>query len=208
MSERVLERANDGHSERVLERANNRHGDALVLDEQLVTELCRAAAAERGDPDTVVRAHLRRVAPLAGPDVGELLVRAAVARLDGLGSLDPLLADDTVDEVLVNAHGDVWVERDGSMTRAGHLAAVGPGCRHRAHPGPARSSARPVQPDRRRPAPEWLTGLRGDPTGRRPTAPACRYAASATGRSASTRSPTTPSPRCSSCSSRRAATSW
>ena len=44
---------------------------------------------------------------------GERLVRAAVARLDGFGTLDPLLADPTVDEVLVNAHGDVWVERDG-----------------------------------------------------------------------------------------------
>ena len=36
------------------------------LDEHLVDELCRAAVAERGDPDVVVRAHLRRVAPLAG----------------------------------------------------------------------------------------------------------------------------------------------
>ena len=35
----------------------------------------------------------------------------------------PLLADDTVDEVLVNAHGDVWVERDGRIEPAGHLAA-------------------------------------------------------------------------------------
>ena len=91
------------------------------LDEHLVDELCRAAVAERGDADPVVRAHLRRVAPLAGAVAGERLVRAAVARLDGLGALDALLADDTVDEVLVNAHGDVWVERDGRMSRSGHL---------------------------------------------------------------------------------------
>ncbi len=95
---------------------------ATVVDDALVGELCRAAAGDRGDADAVVRAHLKRVAPLASPAVGELLVRAAVARLDGLGSLDPLLADDAVDEVLVNSHGDVWVERDGSMSRAGHLA--------------------------------------------------------------------------------------
>src|SRR4051794_7999427 len=91
------------------------------LDEHLVAELCRVASIERGDPDTVVRAHLRRVAPLAGSLDGERLVRAAVARLDGLGALDPLLTDPTVDEVLVNAHGDVWIERDGVMARAGHL---------------------------------------------------------------------------------------
>jgi pilus assembly protein CpaF len=93
------------------------------IDEHLVAELCRVASGERGDPDAVVRAHLRRVAPLASSTDGERLVRAAVARLDGLGTLDPLLADPTVDEVLVNAHGDVWVERDGAMSRAGSLGA-------------------------------------------------------------------------------------
>jgi len=97
---------------------------SVAADEHLVTELCRAASAERGDADTVVRAHLRRVAPLAGPLAAEALVRAAVARLDGLGTLDALLADGSVDELLVNAHGDVWVERDGRMARAGSLAAV------------------------------------------------------------------------------------
>jgi pilus assembly protein CpaF len=91
------------------------------IDEHLVTELCRAASTERGDPDAIVRAHLRRVAPLASSTDGERLVRAAVARLDGLGTLEPLLADPTVDEVLVNAHGDVWVERDGRMSAAGYL---------------------------------------------------------------------------------------
>lgn len=96
---------------------------AAALDEELVAELCRAAASDQGDADTVVRAHLRRVAPLASADTGERLVRAAVARLDGLGTLDPLLNDPTVDEVLVNAHGDVWVERDGAMTRVGQVAA-------------------------------------------------------------------------------------
>jgi pilus assembly protein CpaF len=93
-------------------------------DEHLVAELCRVASGERGDAATVVRAHLRRVAPLASAAAGEQLVRAAVARLDGLGALDALVADDTVDEVLVNAHGDVWAERDGRMSQVGHL---GPG---------------------------------------------------------------------------------
>jgi len=93
-------------------------------DEQLVAELCRVAQAEAGEADAVVRRQLRRVAPLVPPDVGERLVRAAVARLDGLGALDALLADETVDEVLVNAGGDIWVERDGRLERTGHLAAA------------------------------------------------------------------------------------
>jgi pilus assembly protein CpaF len=96
---------------------------ATSIDDHLVGELCRAAARDEGATVEVVRAHVRRVAPLASPADSERLVRAAVARLDGLGTLDPLLSDETIDEVLVNAHGDVWVERDGRMTRAGHLAA-------------------------------------------------------------------------------------
>ncbi len=95
----------------------------MRIDDQLVAELCRAAEADHGDADAVVRSHLRRVAPLVSATDGERLVRAAVARLDGLGALDALLADETVDEVLVNPHGDIWVERDGHLERCGHLAA-------------------------------------------------------------------------------------
>ena len=64
------------------------------------------------------------VAPLAGPHASEQLIRAAVARLDGLGSLEALLTDEAIDEVLVNAAGDVWVERDGLVARAGHIPAA------------------------------------------------------------------------------------
>ena len=94
------------------------------LDERLVAQLCQAAERQHGDAADVVRAHLGRVAPLASADTGERLVRAAVARLDGLGALDGLLTDDEVDEVLVNAHGDIWVEREGRLHRAGDIAAV------------------------------------------------------------------------------------
>jgi pilus assembly protein CpaF len=97
---------------------------AAALDERLVAELCRAAEHERGDAADVVRAHLRRVAPLASEATGERLVRAAVARLDGLGALDALLTDDGIDEVLVNSHGDIWVEREGELQRAGDIAAA------------------------------------------------------------------------------------
>ncbi len=94
---------------------------ARAIDDRLVTALCRAAEREPGDAETAVRGHLRRLAPLAGPDDADRLVRAAVARLDGLGSLDALLADPTVDEVLVNAAGDIWVERYGEVERHGDI---------------------------------------------------------------------------------------
>lgn len=97
--------------------------DAAVLeDDRLIAAICGAAEREHGDTDTVVRAHVRRMAPLASGADSERLIRAAVARLDGLGALDALLTDETVDEVLVNSGGDVWVERHGSTERAGHIA--------------------------------------------------------------------------------------
>jgi pilus assembly protein CpaF len=96
---------------------------ASAVDRDLVDALCHAAEADTGDTATVVRAHVRRVAPLATADGRELLVRAAVARLDGLGALDALLHDPTIDEVLVNAGGDVWIERDGAISPAGQLVA-------------------------------------------------------------------------------------
>jgi pilus assembly protein CpaF len=97
---------------------------AIALDERLVDELCRAAQHDHGDAADVVRTHLRRIAPLASEAAGERLVRAAVARLDGLGALDALLTDERIDEVLVNAHGDIWVDREGGLHRAGDIAAA------------------------------------------------------------------------------------
>ena len=94
-----------------------------AVDERLVEALCRAAERDDGDADSVVRAHVRRLAPLATVPDSERLVRAAVARLDGLGALDALLGDNDVDEVLVNAGGDIWVERDGTISRAGSIGA-------------------------------------------------------------------------------------
>ena len=53
-----------------------------TADERLVVALCRAAQHDEGDTDSVVRTHLRRIAPLASTADGERLVRAAVARLE------------------------------------------------------------------------------------------------------------------------------
>ena len=37
------------------------------------------------------------------------------SRVGGLGVLDPFLADCTVDEVMINGSGDLWVERHGHL---------------------------------------------------------------------------------------------
>ncbi len=43
------------------------------------------------------------------------VLRELVSDMLGYGPLDPLLADPTVTEVMVNAYDDVWVEREGKM---------------------------------------------------------------------------------------------
>lgn len=45
-------------------------------------------------------------------------VRSAVDQLVGLGPLEDLLRDPRVSDVLVNGAGEVWVERDGELTRS------------------------------------------------------------------------------------------
>ena len=100
--------------------------DGLAVDhadDVLVDEICRAARETAGDPALLVDGLVRRIAPLHGSDLQHDLGRRALARLTGLGELDPLLRDPDVDDVLVNSGRDVWVDRRGELTPVGHLTA-------------------------------------------------------------------------------------
>jgi pilus assembly protein CpaF len=92
-----------------------------VDDARLVAELCRRVAHVRGDVVALVDAEVRRLAPLHTPQEQRLLAREAIARLSGLGDLEALVADPSVDEVLVNAGHDIWVDRAGVLERVGTL---------------------------------------------------------------------------------------
>jgi len=89
----------------------------LAVHEQLVTEVAAAPV----DVATRVESLVRRRAPLLRPVDHEAVVRAVLARTTGLGPLQPLLLDPSVQEVLVNAGRDVWVERSGRLERVGSL---------------------------------------------------------------------------------------
>ncbi|MBJ7348311.1 MAG: CpaF family protein [Thermoleophilaceae bacterium] len=56
-----------------------------------------------------------RAVPLLAPGTRELLVDRIVELSTGLGPLEALLADPTVDEVMVNGLRPVWVERAGAL---------------------------------------------------------------------------------------------
>jgi pilus assembly protein CpaF len=94
--------------------------------DELVAEICSRLA----EPTTlgtaavpIARARLvaRELLPLGADGDIDALASAAIAHTHGLGPLQRFLADPSVDEIMVNNGGDVWVERAGEMTRAGRL---------------------------------------------------------------------------------------
>ncbi|MFM8972169.1 MAG: CpaF family protein [Actinomycetota bacterium] len=68
-----------------------------------------------------LRAHLVALAaeeaPLIGADEAQAVIADLVAEVGGLGPLEPLLADPTVTEVMVNGPDRVYVERGGRIER-------------------------------------------------------------------------------------------
>jgi pilus assembly protein CpaF len=85
---------------------------ALALRERLLAE---AGADAGGDLEGRIRALVEREAALLDVESREALVARVAERSFGLGSLEPLLRDTSVDEVMVNGVGAVWVERGGRL---------------------------------------------------------------------------------------------
>src|SRR4051794_24494052 len=70
-----------------------------------------------------LREHIDRLVSEEAPALsGELrseLVERVITASVGFGPLEPLLADPTIDEIMVNGHESVWVERRGAIEAAG-----------------------------------------------------------------------------------------
>ena len=89
---------------------------------QSVAERVRARLVAEVDPHEAVHADLvaglvREEAPLLDTSRAAAAVAEVMADVVGLGSLEPLLADPAVTEVMVNGPGLVWVERNGTLTQ-------------------------------------------------------------------------------------------
>ncbi len=69
-----------------------------------------------------------RLAPLEFTEARIRLVDRAIAQLRGLGELDAIVRDETVDEVLVNAGGEIWIDRDGTLQYVGSLGPTASTC--------------------------------------------------------------------------------
>ena len=102
-----------------------------VLAEQIRSELVerRRAQAVAGEHSTPLQQQLgelveERAALLSANSRAALLDRV-LRNTVGLGPLESLLADPSVDEILVNGHDQVWVEREGRLERC-ELSFDGP----------------------------------------------------------------------------------
>ena len=70
-------------------------------------------------PSVDIAGIVRTPAPLTPTDVVDDVVARVAARVHGLGPLEPLLADASVSEVMINGPGPVWIERGGTVSRSG-----------------------------------------------------------------------------------------
>jgi pilus assembly protein CpaF len=91
---------------------------AVALRERLI-ERARAGEAGGAELDAEVRSLVEREAGSLPGDEREALCRRVLLLATGLGPLEPLLSDPTVDEVMVNGPGEVWVERRGRIEPTG-----------------------------------------------------------------------------------------
>lgn len=68
-----------------------------------------------GDGQSGLVAEANRILAMEAPRAGIGIVDEVVANVVGLGPLEPLAADDSVTDILVNGPGEVWVDRGGAL---------------------------------------------------------------------------------------------
>jgi pilus assembly protein CpaF len=88
----------------------------LLLKEVDLAELATLTPTQRrARLERVVGRLVTREGPVLSSGERSGLIRRVVDEALGLGVLEPLLADDTVTEIMVNGPEDIWVERDGRL---------------------------------------------------------------------------------------------
>jgi pilus assembly protein CpaF len=83
-----------------------------------LVERARDGGAGPGGVEAQAAQLVENEATALDPETREVLTARIVRLATGLGPLEPLLADPSVDEVMVNGPADVWVERRGRVERA------------------------------------------------------------------------------------------
>lgn len=90
----------------------------LLLDEVDLKELGGLGLTERRIRLERILAHLiSREGLILSTRERSALIRTVVDEAVGLGSLEPLLADPSISEIMINGHREIWVERRGQLER-------------------------------------------------------------------------------------------
>jgi pilus assembly protein CpaF len=103
----------DPHAEELMTRLRRRLVDEIDVDELIAL----SPSQRRARLERIVGALVSSEGPVLSTSQRSALIRQVVDESVGLGVLEPLLADPTVTEVMVNGPDDVWVERDGKLER-------------------------------------------------------------------------------------------
>ncbi len=90
-----------------------------LLEEVDFAELAELTDAQRRVRlERIVGQMVSREGPVMTTSQRTALIRRVIDEAIGLGVLEPLLADPTVTEIMVNGPGEVWIERDGRIEAA------------------------------------------------------------------------------------------
>lgn len=92
---------------------------AGVLREQLIAQVGEDTAGQRLAPGPRITALVESEAGVLDPETRAELARRIAERSFGMGPLEELLADPSVDEVMVSGTRPVWVERAGRIEATG-----------------------------------------------------------------------------------------
>jgi pilus assembly protein CpaF len=109
--------------------ANDRVGDSTgdgvtfyrrrLLEEVDLSEFAELSAPQRrARLERVVGRLVSREGPVLSTSERTRLIRQVIDEAIGLGVLEPLLADPTVTEIMVNGTDEIYVERDGRLQRS------------------------------------------------------------------------------------------
>ncbi|MDE0606799.1 MAG: CpaF family protein [Acidimicrobiaceae bacterium] len=90
--------------------------EAPLLD---LAEAVHGDLLDQGGGTAEIFSAIARHAPLLGARERESLHRQVTARLAGLGSIEPLLVDREISEIMINGPGVVWLERNGRIEPSG-----------------------------------------------------------------------------------------
>ena len=98
--------------------------DLAVVYRQKLLEEVDLSELTGLDPDQrrarlerVVGHILTREGPILSTTERTALIRRIVDAALGLGVIEPLLADETITEIMVNSESEIWIERDGRLER-------------------------------------------------------------------------------------------